>query len=233
MHDVQTVFVESTHQAHRWSGASAHDAHWRRKFPAPRISLQRGEYAKPNRGYAARESHVFLLDQVEDAFGVHVGTRKNEFRANHNAGVGEAPGVGMKHRCDREHRVVVADRKGIGHGTGEGVQNQSAVGVNHSFGESSGAGGEAHCGAVVFVEFWVLKVIAGAGQQVLVTEKSGRDLTSAVSGDDHTLESNVLAKLLVNGKQYVIDDQKTGARVRDDSRYLVGVKSKIHGVQNP
>ncbi len=170
--------------------------------------------------------------KIEDVFGVHVGTRKNEFRANHNAGVREAPGIGMKHGCDREHRVVVADRKGIGHGTSERMQNQRAVGVDHSFGESRGAGGEAHGGAIVFVEFWILEVIGGAGQEVLVTEKSGRDLASAVSCDDHTLESNVLAKLLVNGKQHVIDDQKTRARVPDDSRYFVGVKSKIHGVQN-
>src|SRR5271170_8456565 len=206
MHDVQTMFVESAHEAHRWSGASAYDAHGRRKFPAPRISLQRGEYAKPNSGYAARESDVFLLDQVEDVFGVHVGTRKNEFCANHNAGVREAPGIGMKHRCDREHRVVVADRKGIGHGTSEGVQNQSAVGVDHSFGESGGAGGEAHRGAIVFVEFWILEVVGGAGQEVLVAEEAGRDLAAAISCDDHTLESNVLAKLLVNGQEHVIDD---------------------------
>src|ERR1700733_376354 len=188
MHDVQTVFVEGAHEAHRWRGASAHDAHGRRKFPAPRILLQRGEYAKPNRRYASRERHVLLLDQVEDVFGVHAGTRQNEFRANHNAGVREAPGIGMKHGCDGEHRVVVADRKGISHGTGEGVQNQSAVGGDHSLGESSGARGEAHGGTVVFVELWVLEVIAGAGQEVLVTEKSGWNLTSAVSCDDHTLE---------------------------------------------
>ena len=175
---------------------------------------------------------MFVLDQIEDIFGVHVRTRKNEFRTNHNAGVREAPGIGMKHGCDREHRVVVADRKGISHGTSKRMQNQRAVGVDHSFGATRGAGGEAHGGAIVFVEFWVLEVIGGVGQEVLVTEKSARNLASAVSRDDHTLESNVLAKLLVNGKQHIIDNQKTRARVPDDSRYFVGVKSKIHGVQN-
>src|ERR1700682_935950 len=161
VHDAQVVLVEGTHKADGRGGAADDDAHGRRKFPAAGIFLEGGEHAEPNGGNATGKSDVFFLDEVEHAFWVDVRARQDQPCAGHHAGIGEAPGVGVKHRGHRKDGVVATDGKTIGHGFGKGMQDDGAVRIDDAFGETGGAGGKAHGGAAVFIDFGILEIVAG------------------------------------------------------------------------
>src|SRR4029077_1072544 len=102
----------------------------------------------------------------------YVWSREDQTRAGHYAGVGEAPGVGVKHGSNGQDRVMVADGKAIGHGFGKGMQDDGAVRVDDALGETGSTGGEAHGGAVVFVQLGILEIVIGFGEELLVVQKS-------------------------------------------------------------
>jgi len=78
-----------------------------------------------------------------------------------------------------------------------------------------------------------VEIVIGIREQFFVAEEAGRDLSAAtVTRDDHAFEIHTRAERFVNRQQCVIDDQEARTRVLDDSGNLVGVKTKIGGVQN-
>src|SRR6202035_3140491 len=156
----------------------------------------------------ASDGDLLALDEIEDAVGIDVGAGQNQTRAGHHAGVGEAPGVGVEHGSDGKNGVVMADGKAVGHSFGKGMQDDGAVRVDDAFGESSGAGSEAHSRAGVFVELWIFEIVVGFGKELLVVQKAFGDFATAVGDDDDALKGNVLAALLVGREKNVVDEQK-------------------------
>src|SRR5580693_66658 len=165
---VKVVFVQGAHEAFRWGGAPANEADGPAEFPATGIFLESSEHAEPNGGNTARDGNEFLADQVENAFGVDIGPRENQTCAGHGAGIGQAPGVGVKHGGHGEDGIVVADGEGIHAQFGKGMQDQGAMGVDHAFGAARGAGGVTHGGAVIFVDGGVAKIVTSLGQNFFV-----------------------------------------------------------------
>lgn len=121
--DLEIVLVERAHEALRRSGAAANDADGPGEFPSAGIFLESGEHAEPDGGNTARDGDVLLGDEIEDAFRIHVGAGEDQASACHGAGIGQAPGVGMKHGGDGENGVVVADGEAIDGKFGEGMKD--------------------------------------------------------------------------------------------------------------
>src|SRR5712664_446389 len=227
VHDLEIVFIEGAHEADGRGGATDHQAYGRGKFPAAGIFLEGVEHAEPDRGDTTGDGDMFLLDEIEHAFRIDVGSREDQTRAGHDAGVRQAPGVGVKHGSDGEDRVVMADGKAIGHGLGKRMQDDSAVRVDDAFGETGGAGGEAHGGAVVFVELGVLEIVIGFGEELLVVQKAFGDFAAAVGSDDHTLEGRVFAEFFVGGQKNVVDQEKAIAGVIGNAGNFVGMEPQV------
>src|SRR5580704_4232357 len=148
---VKVVFVQGAHEALRRGGAPANEADGPAELPAAGIFLECSEHAEPNGGNTACDGDVLLPDQVENAFRVDIGPRENQTGAGHGAGIGQTPGVGVKHGGHGEDGVVVADGEGIHAQFGKGMQDQGAMRVEPAFGVAGGAGGVTHGGTVIFV----------------------------------------------------------------------------------
>src|SRR3979411_664539 len=103
----------------------------------------------------------------------------------------------MEHGCYGQDRVEMAHAKDFAEAASKRVQHQRAVRINDALGMASCAGGEAHGGAVVFINLRILEVIAGFDEQLLVVQESFRYAPTAIRHDNHFFESCVGAELLV------------------------------------
>src|SRR6266849_3307875 len=77
VHDLEIVVIECAHEADGRGGATDDQAHGRRKFPAAGIFFEGVEHAEPDRGNATGDGDMFLLNQVQHAFRVYVGSRQD------------------------------------------------------------------------------------------------------------------------------------------------------------
>src|SRR4029077_12711280 len=126
----------------------------------------------------------------------------------------------------------VADGKAIGHGLGKGMQDDGAVRIDDTFGETGIAGSEAHGGAVGFVKLGILEIVVGIGEQLLRVQKAFGAFAAAVGNDNHTLERGVFAKFFVGGEKNVVDEEKAVAGVVGDAGNFVGMKPQGQRVQD-
>src|SRR5713101_5335705 len=104
--------------------------------------------------------------------------------------------------------------------------------INNAFGIAGGAGGEAHRGAVVFVDRRITKIVARFGKQLFVIQEAFWDGGGTVGADDHTFGSNILAIFLVEGQEHVVNKQESVAGMLGDGGYFMWVKPQVQGMQN-
>src|SRR5882672_8983362 len=97
MLDLQAETIKLANQFKRRCGATANDAHRRIEFPSAGIFLQCFQDSNPNCGNTAGDGYTFVYQQVENAFGIDIGARENETRAEHRARVRKAPRVSVEH----------------------------------------------------------------------------------------------------------------------------------------
>ena len=228
------MLVECADEALGRSGASAKNANRPIEFPAAGILFEVIENTKPDGGNAAGEGHTVLLNEIEDAFAVDVGSGEDETRAGHGTGVGQAPGVGVEHGGNGENRVLLADAEGIGHSLGESVQDQRAVRVDDTLGVAGGAGGETHDRAVIFVDVGISEVVGSRGEQIFVAfEALARgDGIAGVRDDENAFEWDGSAKLFKDRQEAIIDQQKSVARRVGDGGDFVRMQPQIERVQD-
>src|SRR5580704_10277815 len=138
----------------------------------------------------------------------------------------------MKHRRDWENRVVMADGKRVRAEFGEGVQNERAVRVEDTFGVARGARRVAHYRAIIFVHRGVMKIVACAGQQLLIVQNACRHAATTVRYDNHFLKRSIFPELLKNRKENIINDEESIGRVPGDCGNLVRMQSQVQCVQN-
>ncbi len=74
----------------------------------------------------------------------------------------------MEHGRHRQHGIVAAQTEAIRKGLCKRVKHQGAVGVDDALRATRGPGGKAHRGAIVFVDFWIPKIVAGFRKQFFV-----------------------------------------------------------------
>ena len=126
-----------------------------------------GQHAHPDGGHAGGDRDLLLHDEVGERLGRQVGAGHHEAGARGDRGVGEAPGVGVEHRHDRQDAVGLLHAEAARHHRAERVQVRGAVGVDDALGVARGAARVAHRrGPVLVLDVEVDGV--GGGQQVLV-----------------------------------------------------------------
>ena len=127
--------------------AAARDRPQRRGVAA----LQLGQRLHPDRRHAGRHGDPLLDDEVGDRLARQVRPGHDQVGAGGDAGVGEAPRVGVEHRHDRQHAVGLADADGVRGHRAHRVQERAAVGVDDALRVARGAARVAHAGGAVLV----------------------------------------------------------------------------------
>src|SRR6266404_2734278 len=140
MFDLQIEAIEAADQLERRGGASTNDANGSAEFPAAGIFLKGLEDSNPDSGDTASDSNALADHQAKNTFRIDTRTGEDQARAEHGAGIGQAPGVGMEHGSDRQDGVKAAHAKDFAEATRKRVQHQRAVRINDAFGLPGGAG---------------------------------------------------------------------------------------------
>src|SRR6266436_5961095 len=232
MLDLQAETIELTNQFEGRRGAANQDANRFVDSPAARIFFQSFENGDPDGRNATGNGDAFIDKQIEDAFGIDIWPGENEARAEHGASVRQAPGVGMEHRSNGQDGVELAYAKDFVKAAAERVQHQRSMRINNAFGIAGGAGGEAHRGAVVFVDRRITKIIARFGKQLFIIQEAFRYGGGTVGHDDHTLGRNMHAMFLVKRQEHIVNQDKAVVGMPGDGGNFMWVKPQVQGVQN-
>src|SRR5437764_8273633 len=138
----------------------------------------------------------------------------------------------MEHRSDRQHGIHMAQAKNFVEAATKRMQHQGAVGIDNALGMSGCAGGEAHGGAVVFVNKRVSKIIASLREQIFVIQAIFRHGVAAIGDDDHSFEGNILAEFFVKRQEYIVDQKEPVAGLLGDACNFMGMETKIQSMQD-
>ena len=232
MLDVQTEAVEASHKLEGWRGSSTHDLDRRGKFPAVRIFVECFEDGDPDGWNAARDGHTFRYEQSQDTFRVHIRAREHQACAEHGARERQAPGIGVEHGGNGQDGVELMQAKNFPQTASEGVQHESAVGVDDAFRTAGRPGSKTHGSAVVFLERRVLKIVACLGQQFFIVQEAFRDAAATVRHDNDFFEGGSVAKLFVHREKHIVDDEKAITGMVRDGRDFVGMEPQVERMQN-
>ena len=197
--------LEAPDHGRRRGRAADHRAQPAQCFVFRRVFLDGLDDAEPDRRHAAGEGDLLRNELVDQARGVQMRPREDDFRAGHRRGVGDAPSVGVEHRHDREDAVVHAETQHVGLGADHRMQHHPAVRIDHALGVAGRPGGVAHGAAVGFVDCRQ-RNIAGAGlEEILVALHPLRHIAAEGNDDGPVLRHPVL-ELVVERQQNVIHD---------------------------
>src|SRR5712691_13453060 len=127
MVDLQIEAIEAADQFKRRRGATADNANGSVKFPAAGVFLEGIKHANPDRGDAASNGYALAGHQAKNGFRIDVRAGENQARAEHGAGIRQAPGVGMEHGSDGQNGVKAAHAKTFAEATRKGMQHQRAM----------------------------------------------------------------------------------------------------------
>ena len=232
MLDVQAKTIEPTHEFQGRSRASANDADRISEFPLRWIFFEGVENGNPNRGNATGDGHALADHQFQNALWIDVRTGKHEARTKHGRGKRDAPGVGMEHRRNGQDGIRFVHSKHFHEAATEGVQNNSAVGVDDAFGKPSRTRGEAHGRAVIFVNRRIAKISIGIRQEIFIVQRAFGNGVATVRRHDHAFKRNVLPEFFVNGIKHVVNQKKPVARMLGDGGDFLRVKAKVQRVQD-
>ena len=94
------LVAERLDQQRRRGRAAGHDALHRRQLLA--AGAQMLQQAEPDGRHAAGHRHALLVEQPRQAGAVQVPARQHQRRAGQRRGVGNAPGIDVEHRHDRQ-----------------------------------------------------------------------------------------------------------------------------------
>ncbi len=134
----------------RHGGAADHHALERRQPPAG--LLQVVEQAEPDGRHPRGEGDPFALEALVQAGAVEPWPGHHQACADQRAGVGEAPGVDVEHRYDRQHGIPGRKPHRVGQRDRERVQHGRAVMVEGALGRSGRARGVAQAAGRGLVE---------------------------------------------------------------------------------
>src|SRR6266478_6567701 len=208
MFDLQVEAIKAADQLQRRRRASTDDANGSVKFPAAGGFLEGIEDANPDGGDTAGNCNALAGHQSKYAFRIDMGAGKNQASAEHGARVREAPGIGMEHGSDGQNGVKAANAKDFVEATCKGVQDQRAVRINDAFRIPRGAGGEAHGGAVVFVDLRIAEIVAGFGEELFVIQVAFGNGIAAIGHDDDVLMGNIFGIFFEERHKDIINQEE-------------------------
>jgi hypothetical protein len=124
--------------------------------------------ANPQRRHAERNRHGFCLDQLGKCCAVQARAGEQQPRSSQRRRIGDAPGIGVKHRCGRQHAVCFRKPGDIGQGNSKGVQDLRTMTVEHALGIARRSRRVAKRGGGVLVEVRPVELTFFRGQQLFV-----------------------------------------------------------------
>ena len=167
-----------------------------------------------------------------------VGSGHHQVRPGRHRGVGQAPGVGVEHRHDRQDRVGFPHADGVDGEGAERVEVARPVRVHHALGVARGAARVAHGGGLVLVPYVEARRRRLAEQALVVVHRDpvgvAGDLALAVVHDHQVLDG-------VEGRQErpqqrcqrPVDEDHLVLGVVDDVGQLLGEEPDVERVQHP
>ncbi len=156
-----------------------------------------------------------------DRGAVELGARQHQLGPHRRGGEGDAPGVGVEHRGDRQHRVRCGQADHVRLQAHQGVQEVRPVRIDHPFGVAGGAGGVAEAAGGVLVEAAPGAVGGLACDQRLVV---------LIQGDDPLHRGRLVHALQEQGRELGVGEDHPVLGVVDDPADLVGMQAGIEGV---
>ncbi len=192
----------------------------------------------PHGRHAGGHGHALLIEDLVHVRTVQVPAGHDQGGAGQRGAIGNAPGIDMKHRHDRQHPVDRAQAQRVRDADAIGVQQGGAVAVEHALGPPGGAGGVAERAGGILVEFRPVIVLVCRGDQVVVAEQphAGRQVEfgHAVRFRHHHDRPHAGGDLRRDGGE---DGVEAGVRehhrvlgVVDDVGDVVGMQAGIDGV---
>src|SRR5947199_1197458 len=94
------------------------------------------------------------------------------------------------------------------------------------------AGGEAHGGAIVFVNRRISKIIASLRKQIFVIQETFGHGVAAIRDDDHSFEGNILAEFFVKRQEDIVDQKEPVTGLFGDSCNFMRMETKIQSMQD-
>ena len=192
------------------------------------------EQAEPDRRHRRGHRDLLGLDQVVDRGPVELGARHDHSAAPHQAGVREAPGVGVEHRNDRQDRIVGVDRQNFRPRRHHRMEDVGAVRIEDALRVARGARSVAEAGGGPLVELAPAEVGVRLGEPFLIRHgvlELGRRHMGGVGQNDVTLDARQVAgDRLQQRHEGQIGHDDPVLRVIDDPGDLLGKEPRIDGV---
>ena len=164
------LVAERLDQQWRRGRAAGHDPLHRRQLLA--AGAQVLQQAEPDGRHAAGHRHAFLVEQAGQAGAVQMPPGQHQRRPGQRRGVGDAPGIDVEHRHDRQDAAGGAQVEHVRQRDRIGVDHRGAVAVQHALRPPGGAGGVAERARGVLVEVRPGIVIVGRVHQLVVAEQA-------------------------------------------------------------
>ena len=205
------------------------------------VLVEVGQHVVPDRRHRPGHGRPGLAHEPAQRLGLQPPVRHHQGGAGHHRGVGQAPGVRVEHRHDRQHPVGPGQAADDAQADGHRVQVRRAVAVDHALRVARRAGGVAHGGGVALVEIGPRERVVRGVEQLVVqvhllaagpqrVEVGARGVRT---GDQHVLDGLEGGQLL--GEQVdqgVVDDDDLVLGVVRDVGELLGEQPDVQGVQH-
>ena len=152
------------------AGRAANDDELQRREPLALFAhvMQQPE---PDGRHGRRHCHLFRFEKVVDRAAVELRPRHHHARPAHWTGERQAPGIGVEHRHDRQHRVVGVQRQRLGAGRHHRMEDVRAMRVEDALRVAGGPRSVAEAGRGALVELLPAKVAVGLGEPVLIGDR--------------------------------------------------------------
>ena len=157
--------------------------------------------------------------------------------AGRHPGVGQTPRVGVEHRHDGQHTVVLADADAVGHEDGHRVQERAAVAVDDTLRVARGAARVAHARRLILVARWGEIHRRCIGEQLLVIVHGDALDGGQLAGDvvDHHQVAYRLEgrqQWREQGQHRLVDEDDLVGGMIDDVGELFGEQPHVQRVQD-
>ena len=223
---------------HRKRRRSATDHHPLQRGQPPAGLLQVVEQTEPDGRHAGREGHPLALELLVQAGAIQPWPRHHHPRADQRAGVGQAPGIDVEHRHDRQHRLPGAEPDRIRQRDRQRMQHGRAVVVEGTLGIAGRAGGVAEAAGRGLVEHRPVVLGGVCRDQALVApdldaglRQAGRRQVGIVGEDEDALEAPELRREALEQRQeHRVGEQIAVLGVIDDVGDLVREQARVDRV---
>ena len=141
-------------------------------------------------GTAPENVTALRLDHRRQRLGLEEPARHHDGRAADERGIGDAPGVRVEHRDDREHAVALGEPERGRCGRDERVQVRRAVRVRDALRVAGRARRVTHRRRLPFVELGILEAGRLRGEEIVVAQHVAvtERRRVAVTDDDEPLD---------------------------------------------